>query len=51
MRKTPIREALPKEIAGRGSLYYRDLPSDLLDEVCAALNERYCLWIARVGSG
>jgi len=28
-----IREALPKEIAGRSSLYYRDLPSDLLDEV------------------
>jgi uncharacterized protein YecE (DUF72 family) len=28
-----IREALPKEIDGRSSLYYRDLPSDLLDEV------------------
>ncbi len=28
-----IRQALPKEIAGRSSLYYRDLPSDLLDEV------------------
>ena len=28
-----IREALSKEMEGKGSLYYRDLPSDLLDEV------------------